>query len=280
MGIYGSFKVAGSAAFAVAVDTKIVSRFTLGAGRLPKLTAYIDTQLATLPVPVRAVIYDTANALKGYGGETILPSGLPPGWVDLPITSNIVGGLELAAGDYDLGLLVGATGLRVYQIDPDAPGGRRNADSYADGPANPFGTPTAMTGRILIYAQPFNAYVAPVELEMYLGRLPFVEAQETFASTGPSGEIRLGSCAWHGTSLDPERGAFVVAQVGGKFDDWIGERVNVRAHAHIVEQRSVYGYVHSVNDVAPDDLSITRRLFMALAPAGIDRLDVVVERMK
>jgi hypothetical protein len=279
VGVYGRFSTAGAAPFAVAADTKVVSRSTVGAGRLAKLTAYVDTATAGVPVPARAVVYDAANALRGKGQEVVLPTGLSARWVDLPFAPELEGGLLLAAGDYDLGLIVGGAGLRVYQIDPDAPGGRRNADSYADGPADPFGSPTAMTGRIRVFAQPFVPYAAPEEVEMYLARLPFPEAQEVFASTGPSGESRLAVCSWHGTALDPERGSFVVAHVDGKFDDWIGERVQVRLRGR-GESRAVYGYVYNAADVAPDDISIPRRMFAALAPPGLDRLDVFVERMK
>jgi hypothetical protein len=425
VGVYGRFSTAGAAPFAVAADTKVVSRSTVGAGRLAKLTAYVDTATAGVPVPARAVVYDAANALRGKGQEVVLPTGLSARWVDLPFAPELEGGLLLAAGDYDLGLIAGGAGLRVYQVDPDAPGGRRNADSYADGPSDPFGGPqlcanpsfevdtagwdssaswflnagatfgrvdggthgakalrvvgpgsatgqgvryiqlpveagktyeiavdvalesgspglalsagasgvgtaqqafnataayqrrtllytatgtgnaqvavsvnaaaastflidnvsitspgsTSMTGRIRVFAQPFEPYAAPEEVEMYLARLPFPEAQEVFASTGPSGESRLAVCSWHGTALDPERGSFVVAHVDGKFDDWIGERVQVRLRGR-GESRAVYGYVYNAADVAPDDISIPRRMFAALAPPGLDRLDVFVERMK
>ena len=137
-----------------------------------------------------------------------------------------------------------------------------------------------MTGRILVFTQPFVPYAAPEEVEVYLARLPFPEAQAVFASTGPSGESRLGVCSWHGTMLDPERGSFVVVQVDGKFDDWIGERVRVRLRGGRGEERAVYGYVYNAADVSPDDLSLPRRLFAALAAPGLDRLDVFVEKMK
>jgi hypothetical protein len=277
VGVFGSFDTAGAAPLAVAADEKVVSRFTLGAGRLAKLTAYLDTTQAGSPVPLRAVVYDAAGALRARGGEVVLGTGLAPRWVDLPLAPELRGGLPVGAGEYDLGLHAGGAGLRAHQLDPDPPGGRRGPDPYADGAADPFGTATAMAGRILAFAQPFDPYAAPEEVEMYLARLPFAEAQEVFAATGPSGEARLGTCSWHGTALDPERGSFVVAHAEGKFDDWIGERVRLTLRG---ERRAVYGYVHNAADLEPDDLSVPRRMFAALAPLGLDRLDVFVEKMK
>jgi hypothetical protein len=107
----------------------------------------------------------------------------------------------------------------------------------------------------------------------YIGTLPFAEAQATFATRGPlGGSARLATCGWHGSDFDPNLGSFAVVQRGGKLDDLLGERIKVTAGPG----RAVYAYVIDTLDTL-DDLSLTRRCFMALAPPATTALDVLVE---
>jgi hypothetical protein len=271
-------------------DEKRTARFPVGpaeAGRtLPKLSVLLDGLAQPAGVqPLRAVAYDTAGALVGQGSEVVVAAGTQPRAVDLPFP----GGLEIpaAATELDLGVHAGRPTvttqgvIRVYG-DGGAVGAKRNADTYADGASATFGTPTAVTTDMTLFAQTLDAWAAPeLEVEMWYARLPFPESQEVFSSTALSGETRLASCSWHGTRLDAERGAFVIAQVGGKLDDWVGERVQISLRGRATEERVVYGLVHNATELDErDDLSVTRRLFAALAVPSLDRVGVTVARMR
>ena len=89
------------------------------------------------------------------------------------------------------------------------------------------------------------------------------------------GLTKRAVCGWHGTILNEETGAFCIVKQGGALADYLGERVRVRARYDGVE-RSVVAYCHTQADI-PNDLSLTRALFMRLGPAALDNLVVTVE---
>jgi hypothetical protein len=275
----------GASAFELATNTKRVSRFTFPDGRVASVKVYLDGQgsgAAGSPALLRPVIYRAAdNSLVAVGDELSLPSGSAAAWRDLTFVGAAPGGALLAAGDYDMGVIAGGASLtaRVFQTVPDGAGGRWNADTYPD-PSDPFGGATALTGRFAIVAQPFRAWAAPDELEVWYARMPHDEAQAVFAATGTQAGPKLASCSWHGTGLDPERGSFVVVRAGGRLDPWVGERVKITSRESGTHRGdAVYGFVHNALDI-DDDLSVTRRMFLALALPGLDRIEVAVELMR
>ena len=285
---------AGGTPLPLPPDEKRVVRFEVGparAGRtLPKLSVLLDglNQPAGAQ-PLRAVAYDTGGALLGSSGEAVIPAGAQARAVDLPFPGGLA--IPAAATQLDLGVHAGVptvtTGavVRVFG-DPNAIGhpvtAKKNADTYADGAAATFGAPTTELADMTLFGQTLEAWApAELEVEMYYARLPFPESQRVFSETARSGESRLAVCSWHGTRFDAERGAYVVAQYGGKFDDWVGERVRITLRGRTVGERDVYGLIHNASELdVRDDLSVTRRLFTALAVPALDRVDVTVERMK
>lgn len=93
------------------------------------------------------------------------------------------------------------------------------------------------------------------EPEIQAGRRAFAKAQ-SLLSGGPIQPSVALNVGWHDTSVNPERGSFAV--VANAHQDLVGEIVQVAFSG-----RTVYAYVLTTADV-PVDLSVTRRLFLAL----------------
>ena len=156
----------GSVNTAFGPDKKRVSKYTLSqAGDVSKLSLYLAGAGVAGTQVVRGVIYADAGgepgALLGTTAE-ISGSGSDPGaWRDLPFASPV----RLAAGTYWLGFISGQTTsvLKTY-FDEYVGAYRANADTYADGPSDPFGGgATAYLRNLSVYATytPVSAPIAP-----------------------------------------------------------------------------------------------------------------------
>lgn len=248
------------------------------AQRVPKLSVYADTLAATGPVRVRAGLYDDATlALRGGGDEVILQAGVGPAWIDLPFVGATPGGVVVPPSTMRVGFLPGDVGLSVYADPASAVSGSYTAaDTYSDGLASVLGTSTA--ARVFAaYAETFTSWSPPDELETWYARLPWELSQEVFSATSPvAASSTQAEVAWHGTGLDPERGAFAIAKRGGKFDALVGERVRVSVPS---PQKTIYVYVNDVSDDLDQDLSVPRRAFSELAELCVDWVEATVTRM-
>lgn len=114
-----------------------------------------------------------------------------------------------------------------------------------------------------------------------LARLPWDGSRRAFSTTGPVSSTRRSATAgWHGKSTDPERGANCIVRSDGPLAELVGERLKVTYRRGTLE-RAVYLYCHDEADfpaeAAVEDLSLTRRAFMALGPLASDTLPVIVE---
>jgi hypothetical protein len=124
-------------------------------------------------------------------------------------------------------------------------------------------------------------WVPPDAPDLIYARYGFPEAQHVLEIGNPLTEARLdrprlrGVCGWHGTSTDPERGSFCIVKTSTEFAALVGERVKITTRS-VRTPRSVVAYVHEEGDIL-DDLSVTRRLFMALALLSDDTVNVAVE---
>lgn len=275
----------GPTAVTIAPDTKEVVRYAVGqAGWLPKLSAYLDGLAGgTHDATVKAVVYDAAGNLIGTSAEVTVPAGSVAAWYDFDFSeASGVSGVSLLEAGYDFGLIVGGIDTVVRFHSSGAGTSKKNADTYSDGPANPFGTATAGTDDMTIFGDVFEPYSAPVnEYEFYYARLPFHESQAVFGSTQPDPTTAtVVEAAWHGTALDPERGSFAVVDENGPLKDLVGERIKVS-----LGSKAVYAFVHnslSLPDVTGQalDLSLPRRLWMALALPGDDTHRLRVEKMQ
>lgn len=135
--------------------------------------------------------------------------------------------------------------------------------------------PAEEEGEFQIFATYFLEAAVPDVDDAHIARYPFSYAQALLGDIPPlEGSARTASCTWHGTRQHPERGSFMLVQRDGEFTDLIGHRVRISEFGG----GSVYAYVIAAADLEEaDDLSLTRRLFMALAPLATESLGVRVE---
>jgi len=111
--------------------------------------------------------------------------------------------------------------------------------------------------------------------EHWYARLPFQEAQAQLGGPGVESPVTIASCGWHGTSLDPERGCFGIVAADGTLADMVGERLSVTRRDGLTE-RTVFVYVHADSTVLTEDLSLTRRAFLALSELARDDVPVLI----
>lgn len=110
-----------------------------------------------------------------------------------------------------------------------------------------------------------------------VARLALAESQRLRAHAEPEGTAVFASAGWHDTAFDPNRGAYAIVRSDGPLADWVGEWVRVTA-AGVTRTRAVTVYV--VDEGQPiEDISLSRRAFLALAPLASTELDVTVQVM-
>jgi len=131
-----------------------VDVFSLGqAGSVSKLTVYLQ-RLSSGQQVFEGVIYADQNGSPGslvaVSNQVTLGTSAASGWYDLPFASSV----PLQAGTYWLGVLVGSTSnLFALRYDEStASSGAVAADTYSNGPLNPFGTASLQYEQISIYA--------------------------------------------------------------------------------------------------------------------------------
>lgn len=144
---------------------KVATRFQLTeGGDVSKITFYTKQYYATT-TKIKCGIYDDSagapNALKGTSAEVTLPTSWA--WVDFTFSPAI----SLTAGYYWLAIIVGEAGAASAGVKYNADTAQTglNADAYADGFADPFGTPTYYDFIISIYATYTPVVVAKVPLK-------------------------------------------------------------------------------------------------------------------
>lgn len=266
----------GGTPLALPANQKRVALFDVSVEEVAsKIELYGDTIGAPGPTRVRAVVYDHAGVLLGVGNEVVVPPGLAPGWLTLPLTESTPEGVYLEPGQVYLGVHAGDAGLNVYEVAAAAASVIFNTDTYSDGASNPFGSSTPSATSMVLYAPTYPGWAPATKgLEVVLGRLPFSESQVAFRTTGPTNAPpKQARVAWHGTGLNAERGAFATAQLNGIFDPFVGERLLISYGTAPRREVAVY-----VNDLAEidQDLSLARRAFKALAPLGDDEITAIV----
>ncbi len=144
----------GSSSDSFLADRKRVSRYALpSAGAVSKLSIYLAPTATAGQQLLKGVVYADAGgapgALLGVSEPLTFKSTNAAGWYDLAFAST----LKLAAGNYWIGAITGASsnvaGFRYTSVS----GARDyNANSYASGPANPFGAVTTDAEQASLYA--------------------------------------------------------------------------------------------------------------------------------
>jgi hypothetical protein len=149
---FGKTAIGGSSDPASA-NYERVDVFSLGqAGSVSKLTVYLQRQASGQQV-FEGVIYadqgGTPGSLIAVSTQVTLGTSAASGWYDLPFASPV----PLQAGTYWIGVLVGPT-TNVFALrydDSTASSGAVAAETYSNGPLNPFGTASIQYEQISIY---------------------------------------------------------------------------------------------------------------------------------
>lgn len=276
--IFGELRV-GDTLATMDINTKRVAGFAIPAPqRVVKLSLACDGGGTGAPTAkVRGVIYQS-DVLIAMGDEVTVQANDPLRWVDLPFLGAYPDGVLVPSGSVELGAICGgdANVLRVAQIDPQSPGGRFNADSYADGASNPFGSTSPLTATMSIFATASPTW-QPRDLidPAVLARLGWLTAQELLESGVLVTPTFDTSATWHGTSVDPNRGSFAVVRAGSDLAGLVGQRLKVTTRR--TNPRSCFVYVFQAISTLDADLSLARRAFAELELLAADSVDVHVE---
>jgi hypothetical protein len=118
-----------------------------------KLSIYLAPAGPSGQQLLKGVIYADASsapgALLGVSEQLTFKSTNAAGWYDLVFSTPV----KLAAGNYWIGVITGATaGVAGFRYTSVAGSRDYNANTYASGPTNPFGTPTIDTEQQSLYA--------------------------------------------------------------------------------------------------------------------------------
>lgn len=275
------YRVIGSTPSVRLADRKVVDRWTLPTCRVVKLSAYVDGLGGSPGVGLmRAVLYDVAGNLLAMGDEVAIPAGRAAAWVDFTF-SAYKGGVPVS-GDTDLGLITGGdTNVITWFYDDLGVAAQRNGtnDTYSDGASNPFGVPTVTDARLFSwFATYVNDWTARGDL-YDRAQLPLAEAQVALAALSNPQPVARASArsGWHGNKLDDGQASFAVVDSGGPLADLVGRVVKVSLDQTITA-REVWAFCHASYALDPgDDLSLSRRLFLALAPLNTESVPVTVE---
>lgn len=272
---------AGDTVTVVAVDTKRVAQFAVTSEqRLVKLSVLCDGAGGAAPslrALVRGVVYQ-GDALLGVGSEVVVDSGAPFAWRDLPLLETTREGVSVSAGTIEYGLIVGgdANVLRVAQIDPQSPGGRFNADPYANGPTTVFGSSTPLTANMSIFATSTVPWVPiPSTPVAEMARLGWDDTQELLLSPTLVSPTYVSDVTWHGTSVDANRGAFAIVRSDGPLAGLVGSRIQVTTLGR--RPRSALVYVWATVPSLDGDISLSRRAFAAIALLAEDSVEAFIE---
>lgn len=219
----------------------------------------------------RGVIYSGSGTLLSSTASLTVANGQGLAWLMFTLPAP----LPLLRGTYHAGMQAGPVddSMRLSAIGFGATG-LTYTDTYSDGPASSLPT-TAPAPDYSIWV----AYTIPYEVpgnvtDDWLATLNFADAQSVLSSTGVLfNSAQTAVVGWHGTLTDPQRGSFCIVSSSGPLADLVGERVKVSKG-----DRSVYAYCHTDGDIL-EDLSLTRRAFMALDYPATTELEATVEIM-
>lgn len=150
---FGRTDIAGTPSQGLTADEKRGSKFSLTSqGTLVSLSAYLDGNGgATGSQDLRMDLYQDDNGVPGAkvaeSSIVSIAAGRAPGWVSFS-TPNV----SLAAGTYWIVIHSGATAGVARDYGDGADNWYGNSDTFSDGASDPFGTGSAGTGTLSVYA--------------------------------------------------------------------------------------------------------------------------------
>jgi hypothetical protein len=144
----------GSSSDTFVSDRKRVNRYALSAaGSISKLSVYLAPTGTSGQQVIEGLVYADSSgapgALLGTSEQLTFKSANYAGWYGLSFSSP----LKLAAGNYWIGVITGATS-KVAGFRYDSVGSSRdyNTNTYTSGPSNPFGSVTTDSEQASLYA--------------------------------------------------------------------------------------------------------------------------------
>ncbi|HEX4187041.1 MAG TPA: S8 family serine peptidase [Solirubrobacteraceae bacterium] len=154
-GVYTFGKIAvGGSTDNFAADRKRVNRYALPiAASVSKLSIYLAPSGTAGEQVLRGLIYadsgGSPSSLLATSAQLTFKSTSASGWYDLDFASPAV----LAAGNYWIGVITGATGhVAGFRFDSVAGSRDYNSDPFTSGPTNPFGAFSTDSEQTSLYA--------------------------------------------------------------------------------------------------------------------------------
>jgi hypothetical protein len=245
--------------------------------RVASVSALVDGQGPGVgAATIYPAVYDAGGSLIAVGDGVVIPDGDGTAWRTLPLTMP---GVAIAES---MSIAIRASGpdnaARLYGFAHDVDAVTLSA--VADAPADLSGaTPSTREGSL--FADVFEAWSAPAVEDAALARLPWSLSQRVLRASGPIASSRRAAvCGWHGPSTDVEQGANAIVRSDGPLADLVGERLQVTYRLGTL-RRTVAVYCGDEQAfpgaAAAEDLSLSRRAFMALAPLASDDITVEVQ---
>lgn len=256
------------------VGSRVEAWVRIGAGPWTLLMAGTDTSYPT-GGQIGVVSYLSTRYIDDFGGGRVQP-------IQLDLDGTIRPALSALAFKYTRALrpsgLLAPAGWVYRKIPQRASGLLTPKGGFTRGTRWTAGV--APSGALGLQYIQRPIYIPPphfrlMEEELY-ARLPFHESQEQLRQPGVVGRPVPASCGWHDSTLDAERGAFAIVSQDGPLADMVGERLAV-SRRDLGVARTVYVYVHSDSNTITEELSLTRRAFMALGDPALDEVPVVVD---
>jgi len=135
-------------------ERKRVNRYALPAnGSVTKLSIYLAPAGTSGQQVLRGLVYadssGTPAALLASSEQFTFSSTSAAGWYDLVFSSPV----KLTAGNYWIGVMTGATaGVAGFRYDSVSGARDYNANTYASGATNPFGSFSTDSEQMSLYA--------------------------------------------------------------------------------------------------------------------------------
>lgn len=222
------------------------------------------------------------SATLALGRQVIVdstPAGLRWVWMPFDEPPTVRAGRRLLAGYY----AGGGTSVTIPEEDGVL------GDSWelvptsyvATGMPAFSGPPTKYIYRHAFAVLGVEAFVIPeVSDDALVASIPLDVLSDYFNDAGTVGDPRAASAGWHYQHDAPPPPATCVVRTGGPLEDLVGDRIRVTATG-VYGQQSVALYVADEqpfdDELAAEDLSLSRVAFSRLAPLWTDLLDVTVE---
>jgi hypothetical protein len=241
--------------------------------------------LLTVYVPVGrslALPYSVISVVGRSLAQPFVAANLVGASRVFPYTIKNIVGRELAQSYLIRNLLGRSLDLQYGVATPVPIPGKENVDSYLDGASEPFGGAIPMTSDLSIFATFVSTPWSPKRglEEAQYGRLPYREAQETYGQRDADVKtLRRATAGWHGTAFEPQEGSYALVARDGPLADLVGKRLRVSFMDAIIPRRTFVYVLAAAPLNEGEDISLTRRPYLALERLTRVPVEVQVEEV-